>query len=183
MTYTKYLDISGDFKHMVAGKNVIFICICCHLMKQCKNELSLLYFGFYRDDQAVLLGFLLILATLEISQYAEISLAPVLFIHLNSTIFSDILRVAPFSINMSSMINVVSGLSLLFNFSNLYRNNETLQDELSIIKAAPVVPIQTQANNLSSLAIKVGTFCDFCHDQTNLLYNHKHINCGMMVRK
>ncbi|KAG1794721.1 hypothetical protein EV424DRAFT_1353780 [Suillus variegatus] len=50
MTYTKCLNISGDFKHIVVGKDVIFICICCHLMKQCKNRLSLLYFGFYRDD-------------------------------------------------------------------------------------------------------------------------------------
>ncbi|KAG1823146.1 hypothetical protein EV424DRAFT_1346477 [Suillus variegatus] len=84
MTYTKCLDISGNFKHMIVGKDVMFICICCHLMKQYKNGLSLLYFSFYRDDQAVLPRFLLILATLEISQYAEISLAFVLFIHLKS---------------------------------------------------------------------------------------------------
>ncbi|KAG1794720.1 hypothetical protein EV424DRAFT_1353779 [Suillus variegatus] len=51
-------------------------------------------------------------------------------------------------------------------------NNKTLQDELSIIKAAPIVSVQTQANNLFSLAIK-----------TNLPHNHECINCGVMVYK
>ncbi|KAG1823147.1 hypothetical protein EV424DRAFT_1346478 [Suillus variegatus] len=55
---------------------------------------------------------------------------------------------------MGSLINIVSGLSLSLNLSNLHGNNEALQDEWSIIKATPMVSVQTQANNLSSLAIK-----------------------------
>jgi hypothetical protein len=96
-------------------------------------------------------------------------------------IFSGISRASASSVNLGSMINMVSGPSPSFNLSNLLPNDTSLQHESSIITAAPVVPVQTQGTDSSSPAVRVGTFCHFCCDQTNVPYNHECVNCGAIV--
>ncbi|KAG1819828.1 uncharacterized protein BJ212DRAFT_1298235 [Suillus subaureus] len=59
--------------------NTLFMCICCHI----KIEQSATYFGFYTSNSLPFLDkFLSITSALEVSAKAEISAAPVIFIHL-----------------------------------------------------------------------------------------------------
>ncbi|KAG2062468.1 hypothetical protein BDR04DRAFT_1165183, partial [Suillus decipiens] len=83
VTCGKCLDVPQHFREAVAGDDVTFTCICCHIAMQQKNgPPHKPYFGFYKNGQPVLPKFVPILATLEISQRAQISSTPVLFIHL-----------------------------------------------------------------------------------------------------
>ncbi|KAG1752331.1 uncharacterized protein EDB91DRAFT_1243107 [Suillus paluster] len=64
----------------ILGEDVSFRCICCHMTMEKQGAL---YYGFYyRDGTTVLQSFLRIHASLELSSRAEISAAPILFIHL-----------------------------------------------------------------------------------------------------
>ncbi|KAG1721978.1 uncharacterized protein EDB91DRAFT_1256266 [Suillus paluster] len=64
----------------ILGEDVSFRCICCHMTMEKQGAP---YYGFYyRDSTTVLQSFLQIHASLELSSRAEISAAPILFIHL-----------------------------------------------------------------------------------------------------
>ncbi|KAG0693968.1 hypothetical protein DFH29DRAFT_1006760 [Suillus ampliporus] len=73
------LQLPPDMHTKVLQEDISFRCICCHI----KMEQSGAYFGFYNANGLPLLDrFLAINGALEVSEQAEISAAPVLFIHL-----------------------------------------------------------------------------------------------------
>ncbi|KAG1725504.1 uncharacterized protein EDB91DRAFT_1254768 [Suillus paluster] len=83
------MDIPAAFQHAVLADDVLFQCICCYISQQESRRRQengpsrLPYFGFhYSDGRPVLDRFLNIRATLELSLRAQISSAPVLFVHL-----------------------------------------------------------------------------------------------------
>ncbi|KAG1742098.1 hypothetical protein EDB19DRAFT_1827760 [Suillus lakei] len=74
------MELPLDTEDVILGEDVSFMCICCH-MKVAEEGAP--YFGFYYPDgTTVLKSFLRIQASLEVSVLAEISAAPILFIHL-----------------------------------------------------------------------------------------------------
>ncbi|KAG1838475.1 hypothetical protein C8R48DRAFT_782389 [Suillus tomentosus] len=73
------LQLPPDIETKVLQEDVSFRCICCHL----KMEQSAAYFGFYKSNSLPFLDkFLSVTGALEVSARAEISAAPVIFIHL-----------------------------------------------------------------------------------------------------
>ncbi|KAG1850371.1 hypothetical protein DFJ58DRAFT_729251 [Suillus subalutaceus] len=73
------LQLPPDLETKVLQEDVSFRCICCHI----KMEQGGTYFGFYNANGLPALDrFLPINGALELSELAEISAAPVIFIHL-----------------------------------------------------------------------------------------------------
>ncbi|KAG2084906.1 hypothetical protein BD769DRAFT_1681914 [Suillus cothurnatus] len=83
VTCLNCMAIPRDLLSMIMDDDVTFVCLCCHLAEQRKDGVQNgPYFGFYKHGRPVLPKFLPILATLEISQRAQISSASVVFVHL-----------------------------------------------------------------------------------------------------
>ncbi|KAG0691582.1 hypothetical protein DFH29DRAFT_884141 [Suillus ampliporus] len=74
------MELPLDTEDAILGEDISFMCICCH-MKVAEEGAP--YFGFYYPDGTTVLKlFLHVQASLELSVLAEISAAPILFIHL-----------------------------------------------------------------------------------------------------
>ncbi|KAG2121491.1 hypothetical protein DEU56DRAFT_760669 [Suillus clintonianus] len=82
VTCQECINIPDDIRQVVGDPNVAFKCIICHIGEQKEQGQEGPYFGFYRNGRPILNGFLPILGALEISLKAQISCAPVLFLHL-----------------------------------------------------------------------------------------------------
>lgn len=96
-------------------------------------------------------------------------------------IFSGISRAAPSSADIGSMVNVIGGPSRSLSASNLLGHDRILQEEQNVFKYPPPGPVQSEANEISSPIVELGTFCHFCCDQTNSPYKHECVNCGAIV--
>ncbi|KAG1789808.1 uncharacterized protein HD556DRAFT_1446603 [Suillus plorans] len=73
------LQLLPDIETKILQEDVSFRCICCHI----KMEQSAAYFSFYNSNGLPFLDkFLSVNDALEVSAQAEISAAPVIFIHL-----------------------------------------------------------------------------------------------------
>ncbi|KAG1897765.1 uncharacterized protein F5891DRAFT_1191689 [Suillus fuscotomentosus] len=78
----------------ILNEDVSFKCICCHIALE---QQGALYYGFYHANGVpVLKSFLQVHASLELSSCAELSAAPVIFIHLILVDFNT--TASPFSL-------------------------------------------------------------------------------------